>query len=324
MSMVFLLLILLPLWLWGVTQLVRGWRERPREHAACGQCQYPVTGLETFVCPECGSDLRQVGITGTQQRTGPGPLAWHMIWLMVIAPLLMTVIAIGVNFAPRTYQTAVEWTLSPVGAPLPNAARLTLIAEGSARRVNTSSSSSSSTTNGISRYQTTLKIQPTGVPWPEDITLFHVVPAGRPNVTPSPSTTPSAASPSIPHPDRWVHQSGGAKMPPPSGYQTLKDWITARGIRSANDPNLDAACQEIQDFFTALPGSVNGTFIPLSYWQVNSVHHSSGYHSPGWNSWYPWAVVFVAALTAASGPLLYRQRRRQLNTGSNDSIPDSV
>ena len=30
--------------------------------AVCGQCGYSVTGLTTFTCPECGSDLREVGI----------------------------------------------------------------------------------------------------------------------------------------------------------------------------------------------------------------------------------------------------------------------
>ena len=29
---------------------------------SCGKCGYAVTGLETMVCPECGSDLRVVGI----------------------------------------------------------------------------------------------------------------------------------------------------------------------------------------------------------------------------------------------------------------------
>jgi hypothetical protein len=28
----------------------------------CGKCGYCVRGLPTFICPECGSDLRDVGI----------------------------------------------------------------------------------------------------------------------------------------------------------------------------------------------------------------------------------------------------------------------
>lgn len=42
-------------------------RSRRRRHldegqATCGRCGYIVTGLPTFSCPECGSDLREVGI----------------------------------------------------------------------------------------------------------------------------------------------------------------------------------------------------------------------------------------------------------------------
>jgi len=43
----------------------------------CGGCGYVVTGLTTFVCPECGSDLRQVGInrpaTPRALKSAPAP-----------------------------------------------------------------------------------------------------------------------------------------------------------------------------------------------------------------------------------------------------------
>jgi class 3 adenylate cyclase len=35
---------------------------RPGSDPACGKCGYAVRGLTTFVCPECGADLREVGI----------------------------------------------------------------------------------------------------------------------------------------------------------------------------------------------------------------------------------------------------------------------
>jgi hypothetical protein len=42
-------------------------RELDRDGAAarepsCGRCGYIVTGLPSHVCPECGSDLRTVGV----------------------------------------------------------------------------------------------------------------------------------------------------------------------------------------------------------------------------------------------------------------------
>lgn len=37
----------------------------------CGKCGYLVTGLPTFQCPECGSDLREVGIVKQDVKKGP-------------------------------------------------------------------------------------------------------------------------------------------------------------------------------------------------------------------------------------------------------------
>ena len=34
----------------------------------CGHCGYFVRGLTTFFCPECGSDLREVGIIRPPRR----------------------------------------------------------------------------------------------------------------------------------------------------------------------------------------------------------------------------------------------------------------
>jgi predicted RNA-binding Zn-ribbon protein involved in translation (DUF1610 family) len=37
-------------------------RKRASADPVCGKCGYQVRGLTTFTCPECGSDLREVGI----------------------------------------------------------------------------------------------------------------------------------------------------------------------------------------------------------------------------------------------------------------------
>ena len=39
---------------------------------SCGGCGYAVRGLETINCPECGGDLRQVGINRGQRSGGRG------------------------------------------------------------------------------------------------------------------------------------------------------------------------------------------------------------------------------------------------------------
>jgi class 3 adenylate cyclase len=47
----------------GAVIAVLLWRRRARmdTQSRCGQCGYVVTGLPSFTCPECGSDLRVVG-----------------------------------------------------------------------------------------------------------------------------------------------------------------------------------------------------------------------------------------------------------------------
>jgi class 3 adenylate cyclase/predicted RNA-binding Zn-ribbon protein involved in translation (DUF1610 family) len=63
----------------------------------CGSCGYIVTGLTTFTCPECGSDLRQVGIIrGSVAKAKPArplsklllPLAGWTILLPIVAWLI--------------------------------------------------------------------------------------------------------------------------------------------------------------------------------------------------------------------------------------------
>src|SRR5262245_26404429 len=69
---------------------------------ACEKCHYPVAGLASFVCPECGEDLRRSGIITVAMEIrrrgslGAALLAWFLIcglvtWLIagrLAAPLL--------------------------------------------------------------------------------------------------------------------------------------------------------------------------------------------------------------------------------------------
>jgi hypothetical protein len=92
------------------------WRFLRRKPAAsagsvCGKCGYDVSGLPTFTCPECGSDLRQVGIVrgaaagaaSIKARVGPVQDAMRLIgvlalWTLVYAALYA---CIGTGSYPR-------------------------------------------------------------------------------------------------------------------------------------------------------------------------------------------------------------------------------
>ena len=52
----------------------------------CGRCNYIVRGVPTFTCPECGSDLREVGIVTPRAAAGrhAGPAPYVAIWTLVL------------------------------------------------------------------------------------------------------------------------------------------------------------------------------------------------------------------------------------------------
>ncbi len=60
-----IILVLLVLIAAGVTLIILGLtgrKARGGDGAVCGKCGYSVKGLTALSCPECGSDLREVGI----------------------------------------------------------------------------------------------------------------------------------------------------------------------------------------------------------------------------------------------------------------------
>lgn len=57
-------------------------------HSTCGKCHYPVQGLSALKCPECGSDLRDVGIE-SPGRTRPLPRSVVLLlWTVAFAPVV--------------------------------------------------------------------------------------------------------------------------------------------------------------------------------------------------------------------------------------------
>src|SRR5688572_27215796 len=58
---------------------------------SCGRCGYLVQGLTTFTCPECGSDLRQVGIVGGAADRGGRPTSRPMIFFKTVGWKLLVV-----------------------------------------------------------------------------------------------------------------------------------------------------------------------------------------------------------------------------------------
>jgi class 3 adenylate cyclase/predicted RNA-binding Zn-ribbon protein involved in translation (DUF1610 family) len=78
--------------------LVRRWRSEHRAaDPTCGHCGYIVTGLTTFVCPECGSDLREVGIVRGSSDRPRRP--WPPVAKLALKLLAWTLVAAFLAYA---------------------------------------------------------------------------------------------------------------------------------------------------------------------------------------------------------------------------------
>ena len=51
---------------------------------SCGQCRYSVSGLDALRCPECGGDLREVGILTPSMRRRTPVWVYVLIWSMIV------------------------------------------------------------------------------------------------------------------------------------------------------------------------------------------------------------------------------------------------
>lgn len=115
-----------------VVGLVMLAKQRGRAGAAvegnCVKCGYLVAGLSTFVCPECGSDLRVVGIVAPRRSRG---LA---MGLTIIGAAVLALICTGF-FGLFFLGVARSPTAGGVMAPAPRPATTVQIARPMSPRV---------------------------------------------------------------------------------------------------------------------------------------------------------------------------------------------
>lgn len=98
------LLVLVPLWLWGMVTLFRNVRGRvQQEHPTCAQCGYALTGLDLLACPECGVECMVGGVIGTQQMRGMSAWTWLVLWSVLILLILGIAFDTGQGLGPRQY-----------------------------------------------------------------------------------------------------------------------------------------------------------------------------------------------------------------------------
>ena len=97
-------------WLW--VRVVRG--RKLGDLPVCGQCGYGTRGLTGLACPECGADLREVGIVTPRARGQVGPAKFIGLWTLLLpVPMLVAVSLVLAFFAPHVTTWTTEESLRP-------------------------------------------------------------------------------------------------------------------------------------------------------------------------------------------------------------------
>lgn len=80
----------------------------------CGKCGYPARGIESLTCPECGADLREVGIVKPGQGQGQGTLVFvllvYSISFMILCGMLSDVVD---QYVPWYANASARLSLTP-------------------------------------------------------------------------------------------------------------------------------------------------------------------------------------------------------------------
>ncbi len=72
---------------------------------SCGACGYSVRGLKVNRCPECGGDLKHVGVIQPDDVRPIGALIWFLIWSFFYWSIVMPIIG---PFWPRVIESDVD------------------------------------------------------------------------------------------------------------------------------------------------------------------------------------------------------------------------
>jgi predicted RNA-binding Zn-ribbon protein involved in translation (DUF1610 family) len=196
--------------------MLRGGLTRKRvQRPSCGACGYSVEGLPTFICPECGCDLRTVGIRTPSTRV---PIAAGFLWgtawtvLLPISAFLITTILVFAGAWPTNYVHNESSYLRPKSG---NYVQLQMHATADrlvwgARRVGPPTGMP--TTNVTLRWVLHNQAQPTEVDWRPADRVIIAVRNGDPNAV---------------------------------GHTLDADWLVGWYAQLALDPNLPANDREI-------------------------------------------------------------------------------
>jgi hypothetical protein len=93
-------------------RLSRGGSDLP----TCARCGYAVRGLMGLDCPECGADLREVGIVTPKQRGAVSPVMFVLLWTLLLPGPSCLLSGLLVAVGPKASTSGGMLNLAPIAS----------------------------------------------------------------------------------------------------------------------------------------------------------------------------------------------------------------
>lgn len=82
----------------------------------CGACRYAVRGASSFECPECGADLREVGIQTPGRAGDIHPLLFLFVWTVLYGVIGTILAGIAIGIGPTVQSGDQLQSIQPVSS----------------------------------------------------------------------------------------------------------------------------------------------------------------------------------------------------------------
>jgi len=149
--------------------------------ARCGPCDYAVRGIGSLTCPECGADLREVGIVTPKPRRVIGPVLFTLLWSALLLFPVSLISRIVTSNAPPFISGTSSTVLTP-NSGLSGKVKLSF----SYKSDNTLAAHGSSTSTRRTGSGTTSTLTFNGInPSQLDIIVLELVGLGNMSIVPS-------------------------------------------------------------------------------------------------------------------------------------------
>lgn len=306
-----------PIWNWvGVASALLAallwvmWRWQRRAatpEPACGHCGYFVTGLSGAVCPECGSDLRAVGIVAPgDARQAPKWIILAIFALVLPLPVILGWRIIRPALPLVFHQNAVVTLEHPVSGAY---RQIRIDARG--RRRDHRGADFDRSPIRLTEIDLRLRRH-------EGYDLHYYIDLR--NATPPSATVRVDLGGGRTYVAPYVHRAQDVTAP------ALLEWLKRDSAMPTDDPKLQAEMRRLADMLHA--AMTNGRLSPVAGPSWSSVSSRGGPPAAFMPVWPPaiwlalWIVAwFIAAVVVLRRPAIVRQE----NSGSERglSMPDT-